>query len=169
MPPAGPWRGLAPYPCPGRGLFRVGGPGSPLPHPQDLAQCVNEVKRDNETMRQITNFQLSIENLVRGWGREGRGCGHVGKVYGLLLGGALPDGTPAFHLGPVSSPLRPAQDRRRAQDHLGGAALQDGQVGGACRDLGRSLGRGGARLLDRQVGGANRNMGWSLGRGWVSF
>lgn len=35
-------------------------------HSQDLAQCVNEVKRDNETLRQITNFQLSIENLVRG-------------------------------------------------------------------------------------------------------
>lgn len=27
---------------------------------------MNEVKRDNETLRQITNFQLSIENLVRG-------------------------------------------------------------------------------------------------------
>ncbi|KAH0628765.1 hypothetical protein JD844_010263 [Phrynosoma platyrhinos] len=31
---------------------------------RDLAQCVNEVKRDNETLKQITNFQLSIENLV---------------------------------------------------------------------------------------------------------
>lgn len=26
---------------------------------------MNEVKRDNEVMRQITSFQLSIENLVR--------------------------------------------------------------------------------------------------------
>ncbi|XP_030052729.1 proto-oncogene vav isoform X2 [Microcaecilia unicolor] len=30
---------------------------------KDLAQCVNEVKRDNETLKQITHFQLSIENL----------------------------------------------------------------------------------------------------------
>uniref|UniRef100_A0A9J8D436 Vav guanine nucleotide exchange factor 1 n=1 Tax=Cyprinus carpio carpio TaxID=630221 RepID=A0A9J8D436_CYPCA len=29
----------------------------------DLAQCVNEVKRDNEIIRQITTFQLCIENL----------------------------------------------------------------------------------------------------------
>lgn len=32
---------------------------------QDLAQCVNEVKRDNEIIKQITTFQMSIENLVR--------------------------------------------------------------------------------------------------------
>ena len=31
---------------------------------QDLAQCVNEVKRDNEIIRQITTFQLSIESMV---------------------------------------------------------------------------------------------------------
>ena len=31
---------------------------------QDLAQCVNEVKRDNEIIRQITTFQMSIEHLV---------------------------------------------------------------------------------------------------------
>lgn len=31
---------------------------------QDLAQYVNEVKRDNETLREIKQFQLSIENLV---------------------------------------------------------------------------------------------------------
>uniref|UniRef100_A0A8B9IWV7 Vav guanine nucleotide exchange factor 3 n=1 Tax=Amazona collaria TaxID=241587 RepID=A0A8B9IWV7_9PSIT len=30
---------------------------------KDLAQYVNEVKRDNETLREITQFQLSIENL----------------------------------------------------------------------------------------------------------
>uniref|UniRef100_A0A8C8R9C6 Vav guanine nucleotide exchange factor 3 n=1 Tax=Pelusios castaneus TaxID=367368 RepID=A0A8C8R9C6_9SAUR len=30
---------------------------------QDLAQYVNEVKRDNETLREINQFQLSIENL----------------------------------------------------------------------------------------------------------
>uniref|UniRef100_A0A8C1LL23 Vav guanine nucleotide exchange factor 1 n=1 Tax=Cyprinus carpio TaxID=7962 RepID=A0A8C1LL23_CYPCA len=30
---------------------------------RDLAQCVNEVKRDNEIIRQITTFQLCIENL----------------------------------------------------------------------------------------------------------
>lgn len=39
----------------------------PLSTPQDLAQYVNEVKRDNETLREIRQFQLSIENLV---GRE---------------------------------------------------------------------------------------------------
>lgn len=32
---------------------------------QDLAQCINEVKRDNEIIKQITTFQMSIENLVR--------------------------------------------------------------------------------------------------------
>ncbi|TNN43658.1 Proto-oncogene vav [Liparis tanakae] len=31
---------------------------------RDLAQCVNEVKRDNEIIRQITSFQLSIENMA---------------------------------------------------------------------------------------------------------
>lgn len=54
-----------------------------LPHSQDLAQCVNEVKRDNETLRQITNFQLSIENLVRN--RVGQGCGHMGRGLVLFL------------------------------------------------------------------------------------
>lgn len=34
---------------------------------------MNEVKRDNETLRQITNFQLSIENLVRGGARWAKG------------------------------------------------------------------------------------------------
>ncbi|XP_048378139.2 proto-oncogene vav-like [Stegostoma tigrinum] len=39
---------------------------------RDLAQCVNEVKRDSETLKQITSFQLSIENLnqsLAGYGR----------------------------------------------------------------------------------------------------
>lgn len=31
---------------------------------QDLAQFVNEVKRDNETLREIDQYQRSIENLV---------------------------------------------------------------------------------------------------------
>ncbi|KAI4881259.1 hypothetical protein NFI96_028879 [Prochilodus magdalenae] len=31
---------------------------------RDLAQCVNEVKRDNEIIRQITAFQLCIENML---------------------------------------------------------------------------------------------------------
>ncbi|KAF4014697.1 hypothetical protein G4228_005896 [Cervus hanglu yarkandensis] len=39
---------------------------------EDLAQCVNEVKRDNETLRQITNFQLSIENLDQSLAHYGR-------------------------------------------------------------------------------------------------
>ncbi|XP_006896410.1 PREDICTED: proto-oncogene vav isoform X3 [Elephantulus edwardii] len=39
---------------------------------RDLAQYVNEVKRDNETMRQITNFQLSIENLGQSLAQYGR-------------------------------------------------------------------------------------------------
>lgn len=32
--------------------------------PQDLAQYVNEVKRDIETLRDIDQYQKSIENLV---------------------------------------------------------------------------------------------------------
>ncbi|XP_066469524.1 proto-oncogene vav isoform X2 [Tiliqua scincoides] len=39
---------------------------------RDLAQCVNEVKRDNETLKQITNFQLSIENLTQSLAHFGR-------------------------------------------------------------------------------------------------
>lgn len=31
---------------------------------KDLAQYVNEVKRDNETLREIDQYQRSIENLV---------------------------------------------------------------------------------------------------------
>lgn len=31
---------------------------------QDLAQYVNEVKRDVETLREIDQYQRSIENLV---------------------------------------------------------------------------------------------------------
>ncbi|XP_043940655.1 proto-oncogene vav [Protopterus annectens] len=39
---------------------------------RDLAQCVNEVKRDNETLKQITHFQLSIENLDVSLAQYGR-------------------------------------------------------------------------------------------------
>lgn len=53
-----------------------------------MAQCVNEVKRDNETLRQITNFQLSIENLVSG--PRGPGAWPQGRGFPLLLGGPSP-------------------------------------------------------------------------------
>ncbi|CAF98144.1 unnamed protein product [Tetraodon nigroviridis] len=39
---------------------------------RDLAQCVNEVKRDNEVIKQITTFQLSIENLAHSLALYGR-------------------------------------------------------------------------------------------------
>ncbi|KAG5278242.1 hypothetical protein AALO_G00096780 [Alosa alosa] len=39
---------------------------------KDLAQCVNEVKRDNEIMKQITSFQLSIENMATSLALFGR-------------------------------------------------------------------------------------------------
>ncbi|XP_068606638.1 proto-oncogene vav-like [Brachionichthys hirsutus] len=39
---------------------------------RDLAQCVNEVKRDNEIIRQITAFQLSIENMTQSLALYGR-------------------------------------------------------------------------------------------------
>ncbi|XP_053708955.1 proto-oncogene vav-like isoform X2 [Synchiropus splendidus] len=39
---------------------------------RDLAQCVNEVKRDNEIVRQITTFQLSIENMTQSLAMFGR-------------------------------------------------------------------------------------------------
>ncbi|XP_061626293.1 proto-oncogene vav-like isoform X2 [Phyllopteryx taeniolatus] len=39
---------------------------------RDLAQCVNEVKRDNEILRQITSFQLSIENMSQSLALFGR-------------------------------------------------------------------------------------------------
>ncbi len=31
---------------------------------KDLAMYINEVKRDNETLKKISEFQSSIENLV---------------------------------------------------------------------------------------------------------
>ncbi|XP_063059475.1 proto-oncogene vav-like isoform X2 [Engraulis encrasicolus] len=39
---------------------------------KDLAQCVNEVKRDNEILKQITSFQLSIENVTTSLALFGR-------------------------------------------------------------------------------------------------
>ncbi|XP_015256340.1 PREDICTED: proto-oncogene vav isoform X2 [Cyprinodon variegatus] len=39
---------------------------------RDLAQCVNEVKRDNEIIKQITSFQMSIENLTQSLALFGR-------------------------------------------------------------------------------------------------
>ncbi|XP_034455421.1 proto-oncogene vav-like isoform X1 [Hippoglossus hippoglossus] len=39
---------------------------------RDLAQSVNEVKRDNEIIRQITTFQLSIENMSQSLALYGR-------------------------------------------------------------------------------------------------
>ncbi|XP_054635232.1 proto-oncogene vav-like isoform X2 [Dunckerocampus dactyliophorus] len=39
---------------------------------RDLAQCVNEVKRDNEILRQITTFQLSMENMTQSLALFGR-------------------------------------------------------------------------------------------------
>uniref|UniRef100_A0A7N8Y4P1 Osteoclast-stimulating factor 1 n=1 Tax=Mastacembelus armatus TaxID=205130 RepID=A0A7N8Y4P1_9TELE len=39
---------------------------------RDLAQCVNEVKRDNEILKQITSFQLSIENMTQSLALYGR-------------------------------------------------------------------------------------------------
>ncbi|XP_034043566.1 proto-oncogene vav-like isoform X2 [Thalassophryne amazonica] len=39
---------------------------------RDLAQYVNEVKRDNEIIRQITTFQLSIENMTQSLALYGR-------------------------------------------------------------------------------------------------
>lgn len=76
---------------------------------QDLAQCVNEVKRDNEIIKQITTFQLSIENLVRDsrfikpftWACVCFFCPLL--IYTLL-----------FALDPFSCSLRSAKDWRRA-------------------------------------------------------
>ncbi|XP_018420001.1 PREDICTED: proto-oncogene vav [Nanorana parkeri] len=39
---------------------------------RDLAQCVNEVKRDNESLKQLTTFQLSIEHLAESLALYGR-------------------------------------------------------------------------------------------------
>lgn len=39
---------------------------------RDLAQCVNEVKRDHETLKQITSFQCSIDNLNQSLANYGR-------------------------------------------------------------------------------------------------
>ncbi|XP_037545754.1 proto-oncogene vav-like [Nematolebias whitei] len=39
---------------------------------RDLAQCINEVKRDNEIIKQITTFQMSIENLTQSLALFGR-------------------------------------------------------------------------------------------------
>ncbi|XP_053310589.1 proto-oncogene vav [Spea bombifrons] len=39
---------------------------------KDLAQCVNEVKRDNETLKQIISIQLSVVNLNESLAQYGR-------------------------------------------------------------------------------------------------
>uniref|UniRef100_A0A667ING7 Vav guanine nucleotide exchange factor 1 n=1 Tax=Lynx canadensis TaxID=61383 RepID=A0A667ING7_LYNCA len=48
-------------------LLQVHKWGSPLPHPQDLAQCVNEVKRDNETC--TADHQLPAGQSLAHYGR----------------------------------------------------------------------------------------------------
>lgn len=92
---------------------------------QDLAQSVNEVKRDNEIIRQITTFQLSIENMVRSrLERLWRGFPLVFLPSVLLT----PSVRPSVHADSVSGALRPAQDRRRAEDLQPGEEVQTGQV-----------------------------------------
>ncbi|KAM4643828.1 proto-oncogene vav [Amazona ochrocephala] len=39
---------------------------------RDLAQCVNEVKRDNETLRQLTSVQLCLHNMPQSLAQFGR-------------------------------------------------------------------------------------------------
>ncbi|XP_033927838.1 LOW QUALITY PROTEIN: proto-oncogene vav [Melopsittacus undulatus] len=39
---------------------------------RDLAQCVNEVKRDNETLKQLTSIQLCLENMPQSLAQFGR-------------------------------------------------------------------------------------------------
>ncbi|TRZ07016.1 hypothetical protein HGM15179_020091, partial [Zosterops borbonicus] len=39
---------------------------------QDLAQCVNEVKRDNETLKQLTSIQLCLHNMPQSLAQFGR-------------------------------------------------------------------------------------------------
>uniref|UniRef100_A0A2K5C9K1 Vav guanine nucleotide exchange factor 1 n=1 Tax=Aotus nancymaae TaxID=37293 RepID=A0A2K5C9K1_AOTNA len=70
---------------------------------RDLAQCVNEVKRDNETLRQITNFQLSIENLDQS-------LAHYGRPK-------------------IDGELKITSVERRSKMDRGGAGLLDKQVG----------------------------------------
>lgn len=91
---------------------------------QDLAQSVNEVKRDNEIIRQITTFQLSIENMVRS--RLERLSRGFPLVFALRAPHHLRP--PSVHADSVSGTLRPAQDRRRAEDLQPGEEVQTGQV-----------------------------------------
>lgn len=63
---------------------------------------MNEVKRDNETLRQITNFQLSIENLVRGGVK-----GPMGRVL-IFFWGPVVKLHCTYCAGPVSGQLWPA-------------------------------------------------------------
>ncbi|XP_030826541.1 proto-oncogene vav-like, partial [Camarhynchus parvulus] len=39
---------------------------------RDLAQCVNEVKRDNETLKQLTSIQLCLHNMPQSLAQFGR-------------------------------------------------------------------------------------------------
>lgn len=123
----------------------MGNPGSLLPHLQDLAQCVNEVKRDNETLRQITNFQLSIENLVRGWDREGRG---VAMWEGCLVFSLVAPCQPRCLLPRTSLWLTTAAPRSM------GSSRSPPWSGAPRWTGGWGLGGGRPRFLDKQVGGA---------------
>uniref|UniRef100_A0A665TWJ4 Osteoclast-stimulating factor 1 n=1 Tax=Echeneis naucrates TaxID=173247 RepID=A0A665TWJ4_ECHNA len=55
----------------------------------DLAQCVNEVKRDNEIIRQITSFQLSIENMLGEKIETGQVCVVYMYLYAFLFDKAM--------------------------------------------------------------------------------
>lgn len=116
---------------------------------------MNEVKRDNETLRQITNFQLSIENLVRGWGWEARGVATQGRslVSSLVAPGQIPCLLPRTSLWPTMAGPRSMGNSRSP---LWSAAPR--QTGG------RGLGGGGPRFLGRSVGGVNTSR-WSFGMG----
>lgn len=91
---------------------------------QDLAQSVNEVKRDNEIIKQITTFQLSIENMVRLhyfiFNESVFGC----CLYFLS---AHPPSCPPSS-DSVSSSLRSSQNRWRAKDLQLREKIETGQV-----------------------------------------
>ena len=95
---------------------------------QDLAQYVNEVKRDNETLREIDQYQKSIENLV---------STHLVLllcfVFGLRPGGFLwqtvwDESSVCLFVESTPEELWTPKGRWRGTSQLSGQTSQTGQV-----------------------------------------
>ena len=143
-PPSGGWlKGLRKHPALGGRTQGGGWRRSPLalpstrlltpPRPvllQDLAMYINEVKRDKETLKKISEFQSSIENLVSAAGPP-RGGGQRGVLK-------MPSRSHYRMRRSESVPVRPgpgSRDPRRVP-----ASAVPGAQGAGCSQAGQPKG-----------------------------